>query len=480
MKHWFEHVNFAIRSQPARPAIVLEDRVVTYGMLGEGIASAASRIAALQLAPGKPVAVVFANPIRHMVLCLALARIGVPSLSLMPQHLRLSGLPHAVALVETPGAASSGSAREVVVGDDWFSAAAPAAAGLPQGFTDSRQICRLALSSGTTGTPKAIAYSVEAVGRYFTQKVLCGIDACRNGVLCMPGLTSNYGYTIAGATLVAGRTLYFAETPGQAIRMIELYGIDFAQVSTEQLLSLTRVARASGAALRSLDIVSVGGSAMSRALLEAATRHLCKEIWCRYGASEAGSICHASAREVIEEPDLIGVPLPGFDVRVFDASGGPVAPGTPGRLMVRTSLPSDCRMGSACDEPWIDLGDLGVATRDGRFHVLGRQADEVGGDRTGQRCALEAEHALLLGSAIEDAAAICVSDDGAERRIRIAIVGRGNVTDAELDALLQPQKLDVSVVLQDFAALPRNVNGKVDRAMLRGMMAASAIAPSRS
>ena len=35
--NWLEHILFQAHAQPGRPAIVLEDRVVTYEMLGLGI-----------------------------------------------------------------------------------------------------------------------------------------------------------------------------------------------------------------------------------------------------------------------------------------------------------------------------------------------------------------------------------------------------------------------------------------------------------
>ena len=81
MNYWFEHVLNNTLSQPESPAIVTEDQVVTYRMLGLAIESAARRIVSLNIAEGGTVAVCVANPIRHVALCLALYRVGICSMS---------------------------------------------------------------------------------------------------------------------------------------------------------------------------------------------------------------------------------------------------------------------------------------------------------------------------------------------------------------------------------------------------------------
>ena len=53
MNNWFDHILFHTRAQPDSPAIVMEDRAVTYGMLGAAIERCARRIAALNLHAGR-------------------------------------------------------------------------------------------------------------------------------------------------------------------------------------------------------------------------------------------------------------------------------------------------------------------------------------------------------------------------------------------------------------------------------------------
>ena len=84
MNQWFAFIEFHMRAQPERPALVTENRVATYGMLKVGMERCARRIAQLDLRRDQPVAISYQDAIRHFILCLALHRIGIPSLSLAP------------------------------------------------------------------------------------------------------------------------------------------------------------------------------------------------------------------------------------------------------------------------------------------------------------------------------------------------------------------------------------------------------------
>ena len=86
MNNWFDHILFHIRSQPETPAMVMEDRTVTYGMLGTAIELCARRIASLKVQSDGLVAVQIENPIRDLTISLALFRIGMRSISLAQGH----------------------------------------------------------------------------------------------------------------------------------------------------------------------------------------------------------------------------------------------------------------------------------------------------------------------------------------------------------------------------------------------------------
>ena len=159
--------------------------------------------------------------------------------------------------------------------------------------------------------------------------------------------------------------------------MIELFSIDFVMATSEQLLAMTRAARKSGARLGNLRNVWTGGTAPTRALLEAATTHLCKDILCYYGASETSILAQALARDVLAQPGLAGHVRPGVEIAVFDPRGGVCPAGQVGALRVRLreGYGGPPRSRSFEDQPWIDLGDLGWMTPAGQLFIVGRASD---------------------------------------------------------------------------------------------------------
>ena len=142
-------------TQPEKPAIVLADRVVTYGMVAQGILRVERRIRALALKPGALVCVTVSNPIRHLIVAAALFRSGHPMMSATRTNEILAlGLPVA-AFLESPGAPLVPGQRHVTVTDEWFEGEAELfSASPPKGHPDDQAICRVDLSSGTTGRPK--------------------------------------------------------------------------------------------------------------------------------------------------------------------------------------------------------------------------------------------------------------------------------------------------------------------------------------
>ena len=57
MNNWFDHILFRMRARPEAPAMVMEDRVVTYGMLQDAIGRCAHRVAGATIDRHGPVAV---------------------------------------------------------------------------------------------------------------------------------------------------------------------------------------------------------------------------------------------------------------------------------------------------------------------------------------------------------------------------------------------------------------------------------------
>ncbi len=472
MKTWFERILFHTYAQPETPAIVMEDRVVTYAMLRGGIERCAHRLDDLDLDRRGPIAVIVKSPLRHLVLCYALHRIGVPSISLARTQSGISDLSFPAILDDAAGTPTPPSwGRRIEVTDAWFAEDIGAGRELPPGFADSSAICRVSLTSGSTGVPKSVQHSVASIGRRVSEKIVGQIDSSHRAVLCLPGLSANFGYTTACATLAAGRTLCFAESFAQAVRMIELFAIDFVMASTEQLLFLTRTVRRSDAKVQSLRTVWFSGSIATRLLLETAATHLCKELYCRYGATEAGLVAQASAREMIDKPGLAGLVVPEAEVAIVDSAGRRCPTGQIGVIKVRHGMePADRSDTPQAADGWVDLGDLGWLDADRRLYVVGRVADGHALATDSLR-ALEVEHLLQLEWDARDVGAVFVAGTApASDQIWVAIVDRGDGTQDKLEALLRARGINCAVSMFEVRMIPRGANGKVNRGQLRAML----------
>jgi acyl-coenzyme A synthetase/AMP-(fatty) acid ligase len=476
MKGWFEHILFHTRAQPQRPAIVLVDRAITYGMLGAGIDSCARQLAALGLDGGAPVAIAVASPLRQMVLSLALLRVGIPSLSIERTATVPRDMGFAAVLCDPGTAVPVGVSEHVVtVPDAWFGPDASSGAP-PRGVADSNQVCRLSLTSGSTGEPRLQRDTIAGLGDRIFNNFFGGIDASRSGVLCMLGLSTTFGFGNACATLAAGRPLYLADSSGQAIAMIELFSIDFLLASTEQTLALAATARRTGAQVRSLHTIVSGGSVPTRTLLEAAMTYLCKDIVCQYGATEIGLIARAMARDVLTSPALVGFVVPGVEVGIFDPAGERCGVDRVGFIKLRRT--ADASVGA--DPAWISPGDLGWLAADGRLYVTGRTADAAGGRISP---ALEVEHVLRLEHDYDDAAAIEVDDGsatGSEPRVKIGIVNNRDATAEKLEVSARRRGIPAIIELIELKSIPRGAGGKVNREQLRSALAAARPAAPRT
>jgi acyl-coenzyme A synthetase/AMP-(fatty) acid ligase len=473
MNNWFDHIMFHTRARPETPAIVMEDRVVTYGMLAAGIERCAHRIVALNIAGDGTVAVLIKNPIQHFVVSFALYRVGIQAVSLEHGQSGIDKIKFSAALGDNDAASLIDPViRYVEVTDAWFSQDLPAGGELPKSFSQAGQICRWSLTSGTTGIPKIVQHRVADVGR----RIFKFIDLNWNFVLSLPGLSSNWGFTNGCAALATGRTLCLAESPFQAIRMIELFSIDLVVASTEQLVALTRAARKAGAHLRSLRAIQLSGSVPTRVLLESAMVYLCNDIHCRYSASEIGHVASVTAREVLSRPGLVGHVMPGMEVAIFDARGGRCPPGQAGIIRCRRIEDSVSGAGQP-EQLWTDLGDVGWLAHDGQLFIVGRAADA---NAIGQHISSahqispvhEIEHLMRLEWDMTDAAAVLFEDksSGLGAQICVGVVDNKGASADKLMAIARTHGIQHSIRLFELAAIPRGANGKVNREQLKALM----------
>jgi crotonobetaine/carnitine-CoA ligase len=112
----------------------------------------------------------------------------------------------------------------------------------------------------------------------------------------------------------------------------------------------------------------------------------------------------------------IGIPVPEMSLRIVDAAGHDVAPGTTGEFLVKgpgmfrgyLNQPQATR--EVMRDGWLHTGDLGRADARGFLYFMGRSKDII--RRSGENiAAAEVEDVLRSHPRILDAAVIAVADD---------------------------------------------------------------------
>jgi acyl-CoA synthetase (AMP-forming)/AMP-acid ligase II len=459
-------------SQPERPAIILPDRVVTYGMFARGMLAVEERLAGLRLQPGALVAVAIESPIRHLIVVAALFRRGHPSLSVRrTRDIPPVGLPLGLILEGSADAMVPGQ-NQILVGDDWFTDETRDFSAAPSGgFADDRQVARVELSSGTTGMPKAISLSVHALHRWIQNYYsFIGLGDWSR-VLLLPGLSSSWGFTVAAHALNAGKTLCFAASARETLNMIALHRIDCLVAATQHLLDLVDEQRRAPAPCTSLRVVLTGGSSLSRALLTESRAALCSDLFVLYGSTEAGGTAYARAERLVEIDGAVGFVAPWAEVQALDEARNILSPDTEGILRIQ----ADClgrpypdgppTVGDSIRDGWFYPGDRGRIRADGLLIVSGRVSEIINAGGTKLAPELIEEVARRHPSVADAAAVGGIGASGIEE-VWLAVVARAGVADRDVVDFCAGNGIPVARIVR-VDAIPRTATGKVERARLK-------------
>src|SRR6185503_12027540 len=157
-----------------------------------------------------------------------------------------------------------------------------------KGFVDEEKICCVALSSGTSGRPKAISLTIKAFQQWIMNYYsTLGLGTWER-LLLLIGLTSSWGFSLAAHALFAGRTLIFARNPRESLHMMSVYGVDAMAATSVQLRETVREQAREPVPLTSLRSVLTGGGSLSQSMMAEARAQLCSAIVNLYGSTEAG------------------------------------------------------------------------------------------------------------------------------------------------------------------------------------------------
>ncbi len=488
------------------PALLCEDRVVTYADLYRASKRIAHELRARGLRPGDRIAYLGKDSEHYYELLFGAAKCGVV---LVPVNWRLTAPEIEHVLVDSGAALlfadtdAEPVAHELAARLDQDLTVVPLDRdGAPgAGFVDwaaarpDTEIHHRArpddpvvqmYTSGTTGRPKGVVLAHRSFFAVRTALADGGLDWLDwrqedRGLVGVPGFhVAGIWCTMQGLIAGAANVLMRAFHPADAAELIRRHEVTVASMvpsMLRQVIALPDLDRDTFASLRK---IVYGGSPISESLLASCVEVFDCEFAQVYGLTETGNtaLCLPPADHRAGGARLraAGRPYPGFGVRIVDRDGAEVAQGEVGEVLLRTPaamLEYWNRPDATSDtlvDGWVHTGDAGFLDEDGYLFIHDRIKDMIIVDGENVYPA-EIENALTGHPSVAEAAAVGVPDPRWGEAVHAFVVAADGqqVTPADLAGFLRGRLAPFKVPLRyEFVtALPRNPSGKILRRELR-------------
>lgn len=476
-----------------RVALILPDREVTYGELGETVGAVRGGLAKAGLVVGDRVMLIAGNSETFVVTylaCLSAGLVTVPVNPIAPGE-ELKGeiercQPKAV-VFDAVGAGAWAQLDAATIASISIAAGPredgrhPFAGEWAPGIeVEDDDIAVLLFTSGTAGTPRPailthgnLASSIDAV--LSLGLPLAGHDHVALAVIPLfhvfgLNLVVNLGLAI-GAKLV----LEDHQSPQRSAALVAEHGVTVVSGPPTLWLALLADASIDDRSLATVQFAVSGASSLDPSIAQAVSDRFGVVISEGYGLTETSGIV-SSALGLEPIFGSVGQPFPGIEVRLLDEAGADVFIGDPGEVFVRGPMVSPGYFGDAeatkrtrTEDGWLITGDLAVVDEQGRLAIVDRLKDLIIVSGFNVHPA-EIERVLTAHEAIEAAAVVGEDDPVMGERPVAHVVLRDGVTLTEDDIIehcrahLARYKAPRRVVFADV--IPTGLGGKIRRSAL--------------
>jgi acyl-CoA synthetase (AMP-forming)/AMP-acid ligase II len=464
----FDFVRRAYEQSPDGPAVVSIDRTSTWKDLHHGAKKFAVLLRERGVVPGDIVAVNLPSALTFLVTLAVFheAAVASPFITAMARP-----NPWGVKWLVTTEQINAIPAQAQIVIDEellkevWRMPITIAPRVYPSG--DSLQ--RLAFSSGTTGTPKAIPFSVVQTEMRALDHESRTMSTVQPMSLLTPRL--GMGWWPWYASVITQRTYIKPGTPPNNLRLIRRMRVDSLTASVAQLSDIVTMLRQTNTTLHDVAVVQSTGSQLSHTLHDAIKELTGATIMNAYGTTEVGPTTLRTDDEI--DPSYMGEILPGAVVEIVDPETDALLPeGSTGLIRVRRHTMvdgyyrDDEATARAWRNGWFYSGDRGHLAGN-RLYIEGRTEEimNIGGAKV-DPASIDTHFASY--PMLTDHAAFGVVDDLGVERVALAYVSVEPVNETELiEKALPILRASAPVVLWRIDRIPRNEMGKAQRNELR-------------
>ncbi|WP_129775798.1 class I adenylate-forming enzyme family protein [Peristeroidobacter soli] len=484
--------------RPLQPALIDEQRSVSYGELDQLLDRVAVALQRERVASGEAVAICAASSVDYAVVFLGAVRVGVAiaplSPSATPESLvtmltdsgaKILFLDESVATVLATVKLPSGlqlvrldRAPGVRSLDTWL---APAGVPVPVTIEPDAPF-NIIYSSGTTGTPKGIVQSHGMRWAHVRRASSFGYD--RDAVtICSTPLYSNTTLvSFLPAIAGGGASVLMARfEAGKFLELSQRHKVTHAMLVPVQYQRLLDRADFDRFDLSSYRMKFCTSAPFSAALKADILRRWPGGLIEYYGMTEGGGTCMLMAHLFPDKLHTVGQPVPGHDIRLIDEQGRELPPGQIGEVVGRSSAMMTGyfnQPGKTAEAEWYDAagnrfirtGDVGRFDAEGFLTLMDRRKDMIisGGFNIYPS---DLEAVLLQHPAVRDGAVVGVpSKEWGETPVAFVVLRPDATASADEikqwtnERLGKTQRL---AAVRLAAELPRNAIGKVLKRELR-------------
>jgi long-chain acyl-CoA synthetase len=486
MTNFAGELDAAVADGQQRPAVKLDDLVLSYAMLDAGVARAAGLLRSMGVGPGDRVGLQLPNVPYFPIAYFGALRLGAVVVPMNPLlkgrevqfHLADAGARVMLAWHGFAGPAQEGSAGAgaecVLVEPGEFEQRLGAADPVQQTAERADDDAAVIIyTSGTTGTPKGatLTHANLAAGADVARD-LVDADADSVTVATLPlfhvfGMNSVMNVTVRARGLM---TLIPRFDPGTALEVIQRdAATTFAGVPTMYTAMLHHPDR-DKFDVTSLSLCVSGGSALPVEVLRGFDEAFGCKVLEGYGLSETTGMGSFNLPDRERKPGSIGLPVGGTEMRVVDDDGVEVAEGEPGEIVMRGPFVMQSYWGNedataeVMRDGWFHTGDIAVVDEEGYFSIVDRKKDLIirGGYNVYPR---EIEEVFYEHPAIREAAVVGMPHDdlGEEVGAAVSLKDGAEATTGELRDFVKQRvaayKYPRAVWVLD--ELPKGPTGKI-------------------